>query len=158
MRGRDRLAFRSKAGFFCVPGVAVALVLPVKTNGPGVFWAENPEVLTTAGFAASAVCFCGVLEVMQGDIRAGVFTRDLLNSLSSVASENRTLTLRVERTEGRNGPSSFPEGFLEGILLAESKVWRRFSSAGVLLTATGLNIVARAEFFWKTKNMAIKTA
>lgn len=34
MRGRDRLAFRSKLGFLFVPGVVEVLVLPVKTNGP----------------------------------------------------------------------------------------------------------------------------
>lgn len=34
MRGRDRLAFRSKLGFVCVPGVVEVLVLPVKMNGP----------------------------------------------------------------------------------------------------------------------------
>lgn len=55
---------------------------------PGVFWADKPEDLAAAGFAASAVGFWGVLEATHGDIRAGVFTSDLLNSLSSVASEN----------------------------------------------------------------------
>lgn len=33
VRGRDRLAFRSKLGFFWVPGVAELLVLAEKTNG-----------------------------------------------------------------------------------------------------------------------------
>lgn len=44
--------------------------------------AEKVEVLTLLGFPPSAACFCGVLEVKQGDIRAGVFTMDLLYSLS----------------------------------------------------------------------------
>lgn len=114
MRGRDRLAFRSKFGFFCVPGVVEVLVLPVKTNGPlgfggekiktsfltlltsvgkcrnhskiqkvpGVFVTKRDGVLTVLGFPPSATCFCGVLEVTQGDMRAGVFTIDLLYSLS----------------------------------------------------------------------------
>lgn len=82
MRGRDRLAFRSKLGFLFVPGVVEMLVLPVKTNGPGVFVAENDAVLTLLGFNSLAVCFCGVLEATQGDMRAGVFTSDLLYSLS----------------------------------------------------------------------------
>lgn len=34
MSGRERLAFRSKFAFFCVPGVFEILVLPVKTNVP----------------------------------------------------------------------------------------------------------------------------
>ncbi len=49
---------------------------------------ETVEVLTLLGFPPSVVCFCGVLEVTQSDMRAGVFTMDLLNSLSWVASEN----------------------------------------------------------------------
>lgn len=113
MRGRARLAFRSKADF-CVPGVVVVLVLPVKTNVPlefrektshsltqyismtnsditpgiraenvpGVFVAEKGAVLTLLGFPPSVVGFCGVLEATQGDMRAGVFTKDFLYSLS----------------------------------------------------------------------------
>lgn len=44
--------------------------------------AEKVVVLTLLGFPPSAVCFSGVLEVTQGDMRAGVFTMDLLYSLS----------------------------------------------------------------------------
>lgn len=54
---------------------------------PGVFVAERVEVLTLLGFVAPVVCFCGVLKVTQGDMRAGVFTKDLLYLLSRVASE-----------------------------------------------------------------------
>lgn len=113
MRGRDRLAFRSKFDFFCVPGVVEVLVLPVKKKVPlkfggvrvmnhskthptansdimpinkkvkipGVFVADKVEVLTLFGFPPSAVGFCGVLEATQ-DMRAGVFTTDLLYSWS----------------------------------------------------------------------------
>lgn len=117
MSGRDRLAFRSKPGF-CAPGVVEVLVLPVKMNAPwdlsrkkvhhslytvhiyrrmqisrqelmvklpGVFVAEK-VILTFLGFPPSAAC--GVLVATQGDMRAGVFTKDFLCSLSRVASEN----------------------------------------------------------------------
>lgn len=59
-----------------------------KAKVPGVFVAENDAVLTLLGFNPLAVGFCGVLEATQGDMRAGVFTSDLLYSLSWVASEN----------------------------------------------------------------------
>lgn len=55
---------------------------------PGVFVAEKVVVLNLLGFPPAAACFCGVLEDTQEDMRAGVFTMDLLNSLSPVASEN----------------------------------------------------------------------
>lgn len=85
------------------------LVFPVKTNGPlysveedhlniscvsfyqclkkskkapGVFVAERTAVLTLLAFPLSA----GVLEATQEDMRAGVFTMDLLLPLSCVAS------------------------------------------------------------------------
>lgn len=44
--------------------------------------AENDAVLALLGFNPLAVCFCGVLEATQGDMREGVFTSDLLYSLS----------------------------------------------------------------------------
>lgn len=59
-----------------------------KVKVPGVFVAEKDAVLTLLGFNPLAVCFWGVLEATQGDMRAGVFTSDLLYSLSWVASEN----------------------------------------------------------------------
>lgn len=59
--------------------------LPRSKNAPGVFVAEKTAVLR---FPALAGCFRGVLEATQEDMRAGVFTTDLLFSLSCVASEN----------------------------------------------------------------------
>lgn len=120
MRGRDRLAFRSNLGF-CVPGVTTALVFPVKTNGPsgvseenhlnvspislyqivrvenapGDFVAEKTAVLTPLGFPASAGCLRGVLEATQEDRRPGVFSIDLLFSLSCVASENLSTNITM---------------------------------------------------------------
>lgn len=44
--------------------------------------AEKVEALPLVGCPPSAACFCGVLEVMESDLRAGVFTIDLLYSLS----------------------------------------------------------------------------
>lgn len=49
---------------------------------PGVLVAEKVGVFPLLGFPPSVVCFNGVLEVTQGDMRAGVFTMDLLYSLS----------------------------------------------------------------------------
>lgn len=48
--------------------------------------AERTAVLTPLAFALSAGSFRGVLEATQEDMRAGVFTMDLLLSLSCVAS------------------------------------------------------------------------
>lgn len=48
---------------------------------PGVFVVEK-VAFTSLGFPPSVVCFNGVLEVTLGDMRAGVFTMDLLYSLS----------------------------------------------------------------------------
>lgn len=59
---------------------------------------------------------------------------------------HRTLILRVERTDGLNGASSFSAGLFGGALLAESKVFLRFSSAALLFTGTGLNMEARFAF------------
>lgn len=54
---------------------------------PGVFTADEVAVFPLATFPLSAAGLSGVLEAMQDDIRAGVFTMDLLCSLSQVASE-----------------------------------------------------------------------
>lgn len=48
--------------------------------------AERTAVLTPLAFPFSAGSFRGVLEATQEDMRAGVFTIDLLFSLSCVAS------------------------------------------------------------------------
>ncbi len=63
---------------------------------------------------------------------------------------HRTLILRVERTDGLNGASSFPAGLFGGALLAESKVCLRLSSAALLFAGTGLNMEVRLGFAFCT--------
>lgn len=58
-------------------------------------------------------------------------------------ASHRTLILRVERTDGLNGASSFPAGLFGGALLAESKACLRLSSAALLFAGTGLNMEVR---------------
>lgn len=130
---------------------------PNGEKAPGVFVAEKTAALPPLRFAASAGCVSGVLEATHEDMRAGVFTADLL--LSCVASENlhtsthvfgeqvtrealpgtkrthRMLSLRTERTDGLNAASSFPAGLFGGALAAGSTVCLRFSSAALLLGA-----------------------
>lgn len=79
--------------------------------------AERVEGLTLLGFVASVVCFCGVLEVTQGDMRAGVFTMDLLYSLSRVASENlHTSTCGYSVTSNNTHVMNLIFNILEAIL------------------------------------------
>lgn len=120
--------------------------------------AERTAALTPLAFPLPAGSFRGVLEATQEDMRAGVFTIDLLFSFSCVASvklqthkimcymgnarspagkkrsTHRTLILRMERMEGLNAASSFPAGF-GGALVADSIVFLRLSSAALLLGA-----------------------
>ena len=130
--------------------------------------AEKTAVLTLLRFPASAGCLRGVLEATQEDVRAGVFTADLSFSLTRGASENlqtkatmssmvnmpvmpsrktthRTLSLRVERTEGLNAAFFSPAGLFRGALAAGSAVCLRFSSAALLL-GTGLSREAGLAF------------
>lgn len=57
--------------------------------------AERTAVLTLLGFPLSAGCFRGVLEATQEDIRAGVFTMDLLLSSSSCGASVNLQTNKI---------------------------------------------------------------
>lgn len=78
---------QEKKNVWLMPNTYAHSDMPRIKRVPGVFVADK-AVFTSLGFPPSVVCFNGVLEVTQGDMRAGVFTMDLLYSLSWVASEN----------------------------------------------------------------------
>lgn len=79
--------------------------------------AERVEILELLGFPSLVAGLFGVLEVTQSDMRAGVFTKDFLLSLSRVASENLQTRVDVrasDRTPHSKGRHSTPSHVLEG--------------------------------------------